>query len=96
MRSSITRGVAACRETEKTFNRTLSRKFVNIEPMAFRRLQALDLAETLADLAGSATSVEALKSDRDGQYSIRINSQYRVCFQWKPGEATGVEIVDYR
>jgi len=63
--------------------------------MAFRRLRALNRAETLADLAGSGMSVEALKSNRADQYSIRINDRYRVCFQWKPGEATEVEIVDY-
>jgi proteic killer suppression protein len=84
-----------CRETEKVFNRIRSRRFVNIERPAFRRLQALDMAETLADFVGSGMSVEALKGDRTGQYSIRINDQYRICFCWKPGEATEVEIVDY-
>ncbi|HVY93781.1 MAG TPA: type II toxin-antitoxin system RelE/ParE family toxin [Bryobacteraceae bacterium] len=84
-----------CRETEKIFNRIRSRKFVNIERVAFRRLRALHNAETLTDLTGSGMSVEALKGNRLGQYSIRINDQYRICFQWKPGEATNVEIVDY-
>lgn len=84
-----------CRETEKVFSRIRSRKFVNIERVAFRRLQALDLAKTLANLAGSGMSVEQLRDERAGQYTIRINGQYRICFQWKPGEATEVEIVDY-
>jgi proteic killer suppression protein len=84
-----------CAETEKIFNRIRSRRFMNIERPAFRRLRALHNAETLADLAGSGMSLEALKNDRKGQYSIRINGQFRVCFGWKPGEATDVEIVDY-
>jgi proteic killer suppression protein len=84
-----------CSETEKVFNRARSRKFVNIERVAFRRLRALNRAETLADLAGAGMSVELLKRDRAGQYSIRINDRYRICFCWKPGEATEVEIVDY-
>lgn len=84
-----------CRETEKVFNRIRSRKFVNIERVAFRRLQALDAASTLAGLAGAGNSLESLQGDRDGQHSIRVNDQYRVCFVWKDGNATEVEIVDY-
>jgi addiction module HigA family antidote len=82
-----------CRETEKMFNRIRSRKFVNIERPAFRRLRALHQAETLADLAGSGMSAEALRGNRAGQYSIRVNDQYRICFRWASGEATEVEIV---
>jgi proteic killer suppression protein len=84
-----------CRETEKLFNRFRSRKFIHIERVAFRRLRALHNAETLADLAGFGMSVEALKGDRAGQYAIRVNDQYRICFRWQPGRATDVEIVDY-
>jgi proteic killer suppression protein len=84
-----------CRETEKVFNRVRSRKFANIERPAFRRLQALDLVESLSELAGSGMSLEKLQDDRKGQYSIRINDQSRICFFWKDGEATEVEIVDY-
>lgn len=84
-----------CGETEKVFNRIRSRKFASIERVAFRRLRALNRAGSLADLAGGGMSVELLKRDRAGQYSVRINDQYRICFCWIPGEATEVEIVDY-
>jgi toxin HigB-1 len=59
-----------CRETERIFNRSRSRKFINIERVAFRRLQALDVAKTLANLAGSGMSAELLTDDRAGQYCI--------------------------
>jgi len=84
-----------CHETEKVFNRIRSRRFINIERVAFRRLRALHNAETLKDLAGSGMSLEALRGERGGEYSIRVNGQFRICFKWNPGEATDVEIVDY-
>lgn len=56
----------------------------------------LNRAETLQDLkVPPANRLEALKGDRQGQYSIRINAQWRICFQWKNGEALDVEIIDY-
>jgi proteic killer suppression protein len=73
------------------------RRLKAIERQAQRRLQILDSAETLADLRGLPSNrFEALKGGRQGQYSIRINDQWRICFKWsEEGEATDVEIVDY-
>lgn len=63
---------------------------------ALKKLTQLHLAEELSDLAvPPGNRLEALGGDRGGQYSIRINDQYRVCFAWKDGEAHDVEIVDY-
>ena len=84
-----------CKDTEKLFNRKFVRKFSGIERQAVKRLDRLNAApnlETLANLQGNR--FEPLKGDRKGQYSIRINDQWRVCFGWEEG-ATDVEIVDY-
>ncbi len=63
---------------------------------AARRLVLLDSAETLHDLAAlSGNRLEALRGDRDGQYSIRINTQWRICFRWTEDGPSDVEIVDY-
>ncbi len=63
---------------------------------AERKLQILDAATSLEDLAGlPGNRLEALKGDRKGQHSSRINDQWRVCFRWKEGDAFDVEIVDY-
>jgi proteic killer suppression protein len=71
-------------------------RFVNIEPAALRRLEALDAGTTLRDLSARPSNrLEALKGDRGGQHSIRINDQYRICFRWHEGNAYDVEIVDY-
>jgi len=83
-------------EAAKLFNDEFSRKYRAIERTAQRKLTALDEAENLADLAGlPGNHLEALKGDRKGQHSIRINEQYRVCFTWADGFAADVEIVDY-
>ena len=83
-------------EAEKLFNDEFSRKYQAIERPAQRKLTALDEAETLQDLAAlPGNHLEALKRDRKGQHSIRINDQYRICFVWVDGHATDVEIVDY-
>ena len=67
-----------------------------IERPARRKLEALDSARQLGDLAAArGNNLEALKGDRLGQHSIRINDQYRVCFVWRDGNALDVEIVDY-
>jgi proteic killer suppression protein len=58
-------------------------------------LTILDAAENLGHLAGKGNSLEAMKKDRIGQYSIRINDQYRLCFRWQGADAHDVEIVDY-
>lgn len=60
-----------------------------------RKLDALRTAASLNDLGLPGLRLEALKGDRLGYYSIRVNDQYRICFVWKDGDAEGVEIVDY-
>ena len=83
-------------EARKLFNDESSRKYTAIERTAQRKLTALDEAECLQDLAAlPGNHLESLKGDRKGQYSIRINDQYRVCFVWTDGHASDVEIVDY-
>jgi toxin HigB-1 len=68
----------------------------HIERTARRKLEALDAARRLDDLAASrGNNLEALRGNRLGQYSIRINQQYRICFVWEKGDASEVEIVDY-
>ena len=72
------------------------KRFVNIEAVARRKLRQLQIAGRLDDLrVPPANRLEALKGDRSGQYSIRVNDQYRVCFHWAAAGAEGVEIVDY-
>jgi proteic killer suppression protein len=85
------------RETEKIFRRQFSRQLPqDIQRNARRKLEVLDAAETLEDLRlPPANRLEKLSSDREGQYSIRINDQWRVCFTWREGKAYHVEIVDY-
>lgn len=64
--------------------------------MAQRKLRQLDIATELRDLASPPGSrLEALKRDREGRHSIRINDQWRICFVWRDGDAYDVEIVDY-
>ena len=85
-----------CRETEKIFRRQISRKFQPVARVAKRKLDHLDSATSLWDLAGlPGNRLEALTGDRSGQHSIRINDQWRLCFRWKDGKAQDVEIVDY-
>jgi proteic killer suppression protein len=86
-----------CRETEKVFNyqRTLAWSEV-LRKAALRRLYALDAATNLLDLRSPpANRLEKLHGDRAGQYSIRINNQWRICFEWHNSHAWNVEIVDY-
>ncbi len=84
------------RDTETLFNDELPRRFVNIERIARRKLLVLDAAGTLAELRSPpGNRLEALKGDRRGQHSIRINDQWRICFRWLDGDAWDVEIVDY-
>jgi proteic killer suppression protein len=74
-----------------------SRKLpLEIQKVARRKLKYLDAAESLQDLrAPPGNHLEALKGDRAGQYSIRINQQWRICFRYSKGNAEAVEIVDY-
>lgn len=85
------------RETQKIFERQRSRKLPSeIQQVALRKLRMLNRAETLQDLrVPPANRLERLSGDRLGQYSIRINDQWRICFVWQAGEALDVEIVDY-
>ena len=72
------------------------RRFRGIERQAITRLRRLEAAEDLADLAAiPGNRLEALAGQRRGQYSIRINVQWRICFRWTNGRAHDVEIVDY-
>ena len=85
------------KETEKIFNRRFSRKLSqNIQHLARRKLVILDAATELNSLrVPPGNRLEALKGDRKGQHSIRINDQWRICFKWKTGDAYDVEITDY-
>lgn len=72
------------------------RRFVNIAAVARRKLRQLQIAGRLEDLrVPPGNRLEALKGKRRGQYSIRINDQWRVCFRWSDAGAEDVEIVDY-
>jgi proteic killer suppression protein len=84
-------------EAEKIFNRQRSRKLPpDIQQVALRKLRMLNRAQTLQDLrVPPANRLERLGGDRTGQHSIRINSQWRICFEWEDGDALNVEIVDY-
>ena len=83
-------------ETERLFRREPVRRFKAIERPALRKLDMLDAAEDLRSLSSlPGNQLERLKGNRQGQYSIRINDQWRVCFDWHDGHAYEVEIVDY-
>lgn len=84
-------------EAEKIFNRQRSRKLPSdIQSVALRKLRMLNRAQSLQDLrVPPANRLERLSGHRGGQYSIRMNDQWRVCFEWDNGHAWQVEIVDY-
>jgi proteic killer suppression protein len=84
-------------ETEKIFNRQRSRILPqNIQQIALRKLRMLDHSVSINDLRiPPANRLEKLGGDREGQHSIRINDQWRICFEWRAGHAYQVEIVDY-
>ena len=85
-----------CRDTEALKRTGESRGFKAIERVALRKLDMLDAAVSLHALrVPPGNQLEALRGDREGQYSIRINQQWRVCFRWREGNAYDVEIVDY-
>lgn len=84
------------KETETLFKTGKSKPFGNVATVALRKLDMLDAAVTLEDLRSPpANRLEALKGDRKGHHSIRINDQFRLCFTWTSAGPTGVEIVDY-
>jgi len=87
----------ACKETKRIFSRQFSRKLPQyLQLVARRRLEILDAAEVLQDLrVPPSNRLEELLGDRQGQCSIRINDQWRICFEWRSGDTYNVEIVDY-
>lgn len=86
-----------CKETEKIWNGLKSRAFPgDIQDRALRKLRQLEASQTVDDLKNPpGNRLEALKGDRTGQMSIRINNRWRICFVWEETEAHDVEIVDY-
>jgi len=85
-----------CKETERLFSRYSVRRWHDVTRVAMRKLASLHAAEKLDDLRSPpANRLEPLKGNRQGQYSIRINRQWRLCFVWDDGNAHDVEIVDY-
>lgn len=86
----------SCRDTESLFNGKRVKRFANIERVALRKLQQIHAAMDLQFLRiPPANHLELLSGDRKGQYSIRINNQWRICFVWSDGNVSRVEIVDY-
>jgi proteic killer suppression protein len=84
------------KETRSILYQQRVKKFQRIADVALRRLVQIDSADDLRDLASPpANRLEALKGDRAGQCSVRVNDQYRICFRWKDGHAFDVEITDY-
>ena len=85
-----------CKYTEALSKGQRVKRFVNIENVARRKLRQLEIANRIEDLkVPPANHLEALKGDRSGQHSIRINNQWRVCFCWTGAGAEDVEMVDY-
>jgi proteic killer suppression protein len=83
-------------DAEKIFRQRFSKRFHAIERIALRKLFHLNRATSLRDLAMiPGNQLEVLRGDRRGQYRIRINDQYRLCFRWSGGDAFDVEIADY-
>jgi proteic killer suppression protein len=83
-------------EARRVFEGRRSKRFASLQPVIERKLQLLDAATSLLDLASPPNNrLEALKGDRKGQYSIRVNDQYRLCFRWTSHGPEDVELVDY-
>jgi proteic killer suppression protein len=84
-------------ETDKVFNRRFSKKLpADIQSVALRKLRMLNNSHAINDLRSPpANRLEKLSKDREGQHSIRINDQWRLCFVWQDGDAYDVEIADY-
>lgn len=93
---SVIRSFAG-KDTESVWNRIRVRRWSDeAQRAAYRKLLILDAAETLEDLkVPPGNRLEKLSGDRRGQYSIRINDQWRICFEWRNGDAYEVEITDY-
>lgn len=86
-----------CKKTNKIFNRTFSKKLpIDIQKIAFRKLRMINRANIINDLkVPPGNRLELLHGDREGQYSIKINNQWRIYFKWADQDAYDVEIVDY-
>jgi proteic killer suppression protein len=86
-----------CKHTAAIFMAKNARRFgVDVQKVAQRKLLLLNEAQVLEDLRSPPSNhLEALQGDREGEYSIRINKQWRLCFTWQGGHAYNVEIVDY-
>ena len=85
-----------CKDTEALYEGGHPRRFRAFESQAQRKLEILDAAVAIDDLrTPPGNRLEKLSGDRQGQWSIRINGQWRVCFEWRDGQAWNVEIVDY-
>ena len=85
-----------CKDTQKLFDGVRVKRWVNMESVAMRKLAMLNRAAALTDLEiPPQNKLEALKKDRKGQHSIRINDQWRVCFRWTVNGPKDIEIVDY-
>ena len=84
-------------EARRIFERGGSRRFPrNLQQIALRKLVMLDSAESLQDLrVPPGNRLEKLAGDRRGKHSVRINDRWRICFEWRDGDAYEVEIVDY-
>jgi proteic killer suppression protein len=83
-------------DTEQVFHHRHNRRYAAIERVALRKLRQIHRVSTVEQLyLPPANRLERLKGDRKGEWSLRINSQYRVCFEWRDGDAYNVEIVDY-
>ena len=85
-----------CKETQRIFKREFSKRFASIEKIALRKLLLLEVAGRVEDLKiPPGNKLEKLHGDRIGQFSIRVNDQWRICFRWFEGNVHEVEIVDY-
>jgi len=83
-------------DAERLFNGWPTRRFQRCARVAQRKLRQLDAAHELRDLAiFPGNRLEALRGDRSGQHSIRVNDQFRICFVWRESDAHDVELVDY-
>ncbi len=87
----------ACEETERIFNQMRPKRFgADVVRSIQRKLAMLDAATTLDDLRSPpGNRLESLRGDREGQWSIRVNDQFRICFTWSGRDAENVEVVDY-
>ena len=83
-------------DTEQVFHHRHSRLYAAIERVALRKLRQIHRVSTVEELyQPPGNRLEPLKGNREGQWSLRINGQYRICFEWRDGDAYEVEIVDY-